>query len=144
MSEAGPGLSDGNFKLAADGRGGRSLSEAGPKSSDDDSGLGGDEGPTIKVVRGGVIGLVGLDSTMGDFGNVGGVSCGLASGELVGVTVGAIIGFEGAAFLADEVFCAGNCSKFVSVCVKLRTGTSTIGGLTRLIKQPFFSMLDFS
>lgn len=88
--------------------GGRSLLEAGARSSDLNLGLGSDGGPTFKVVCGSVFGLVGRESMLGGFGNVGGLSRGISSGELVGVTVGAIIGFEGAAFLVADVLSAGD------------------------------------
>ena len=121
-----------NCGLAANKSGGRSLSEAEPRSSDRDLGLGGDEGPTFKMVCGDVFGFVGPDATTGEFR---GVSRGFASKERVGFTVGAIVGFEGVAFLAAEVCRAGNCSKLVSVCVKLRTATCHIGGLLTWMPQ---------
>lgn len=124
-----------NSEIVADESADRSLSETEPRLDDGDSGIAGDEGSTGKVVRGGASGLVGLESTMDDVGNAGGVSRGLTSAELVGVTVGTIIGCEGAAFSAAGVCRAGDCSKFVSVCVKLRTGTSTSGGLATVHLQ---------
>ena len=59
---------------------------------------------------------------MGVCGSVGGDFGGIDSDEIVGVTVGAAIDFEGVALL-------------VSVCVKLKTGTSTCGGLTAVKLQ---------
>lgn len=91
----------------------------------------------FEVVCGGALGLVGRESVLSDFGAAGGVSRGPASAELVGVTVGAIIGFEGAAFPAAEVSGAWDCSNCVSVCVKLKTGTSIDGGLYATKRQSF-------
>lgn len=60
----------------------------------------------------------------------------MALDEAVGVTVGASIRFDGDAWLT-AVDDGPDCSKLVSVWVKLRTGTRTIGGLASLPPQPF-------
>lgn len=68
----------------------------------------------------------------GSLNRVGGVFGGMLSNELVGVTVGAIMAFEGDASPLIEVTVVvcdgGDCSKLVSVLVKLRTGIKVIGG----------------
>ena len=71
-------------------------------------GLGGNWVSTCEYVCGTLFDLVGRESVMDVLDNVGGVPLGIGPIEVVGVTVGAMIGFEGAAFVVAEVFRAGD------------------------------------